>query len=188
MGWPGLKPWYLAACRRIDAQLRTLFVWYVPDRQYTSPSKASLRKTRAHSAEMADDIMNGAEGGLHPDHPLLARAQDALKKQLLANKKRLEDELREKNNAVKVRQEMQERRRPRVLSGPIRHANERRWLCMQMAKVKRESIGVELYGYQQGLAKLQMQLETTHQNYQAISTVRTQVCTLWTRRGREMMS
>ena len=44
-----------------------------------------------------------------------------------------------------------------------------------MAKTKRETIGVELYGYQQGLAKLQMQLETTHQNYQAISTIRKQV-------------
>lgn len=55
---------------------------------------------------MADDIMNGADGGLHPDHPLLARAQEALKKQLLANKKRLEDELREKNNAVKVRNQL----------------------------------------------------------------------------------
>lgn len=43
-----------------------------------------------------------------------------------------------------------------------------------MAKAKRETIGVELYGFQQGLAKLQMQLETTHQNYQAISSLRTQ--------------
>jgi hypothetical protein len=42
-------------------------------------------------------------GGLHPDHPLLARAQEALKTQLVANKKRLEDELREKHNALKVR-------------------------------------------------------------------------------------
>ena len=44
-----------------------------------------------------------------------------------------------------------------------------------MAKTKRENIGVELYGYQQGLAKLQMQLEATHQNYQAINSIRTQV-------------
>jgi chromosome segregation ATPase len=43
-----------------------------------------------------------------------------------------------------------------------------------MAKSKRETIGVELYGYQQGLAKLQMQLETTHQTYQAICSLRTQ--------------
>ncbi len=44
-----------------------------------------------------------------------------------------------------------------------------------MAKAKRENIGVELYGFQQGLAKLQMQLESTHQNYQAISKLRIQV-------------
>jgi len=29
-------------------------------------------------------------------------------------------------------------------------------------KKKREAIGVELYSFQQGLAKLQLQLETTH--------------------------
>ena len=53
---------------------------------------------------MADDaIMNDANGGLHPDHPLLARAQEALKKQLLANKKRIDDEVREKQNELKVR-------------------------------------------------------------------------------------
>ena len=167
--------------------MRTLLLSYVLNRQYTSPSKASFRETRAHSAAMADDIMNGADGGLHPDHPLLARAQDALKKQLLANKKRLEDELREKNNAVKVREETREEV-PALSLRPDSACERRRWLCMQMAKVKRESIGVELYGYQQGLAKLQMQLETTHQNYQAISTVRTQVCTLWIGRGKDAAS
>ncbi len=109
-------------------------------------------------------------GGLPPDHPLLARAQDALKKQLLTNKKRLEDEVREKQNALKVRQ----RRNPPAISLQ-RNANS--FSLFQMAKAKRENIGVELYGFQQGLAKLQMQLESTHQNYQAISKVRTQVQT-----------
>lgn len=53
---------------------------------------------------MADDaIMNESDGGLHPDHPLLARAQEALKKQLLANKKRIDDEVREKQSELKVR-------------------------------------------------------------------------------------
>ena len=50
-----------------------------------------------------DPLLSGADGGLHPDHPLLARAQEALKKQLLANKKRLEDEFREKQNELKAR-------------------------------------------------------------------------------------
>lgn len=45
----------------------------------------------------------------------------------------------------------------------------------QNAKTKRESIGVELYGFQQNLAKLQLALEQTHQNYQVISKMRTQV-------------
>lgn len=46
---------------------------------------------------------------------------------------------------------------------------------MQNAKTKRETIGVELYGFQQNLAKLQLNLEQTHQNYQIISKARTQV-------------
>ena len=49
-----------------------------------------------------DGVLLGGEGGLHPDHPLLARAQEALKKQLLSNKMRIEGELREKQNALRV--------------------------------------------------------------------------------------
>lgn len=45
---------------------------------------------------------------------------------------------------------------------------------LQNAKSKRESIGVELYGFQQNLAKLQLSLEQTHQNYQMINKMRTQ--------------
>lgn len=39
---------------------------------------------------------------MNPDHPLLARAQAVLKAQLLGNQTRLEEELREKANALKV--------------------------------------------------------------------------------------
>jgi len=81
---------------------------------------------------------------MNPDHPLLRRAQEALKRQLLANKTRIEHELREKQNALKS------------------------------AKSKREAIGVELYGFQQNLAKLQLALEQTHQNHQAITNAREQ--------------
>jgi len=42
-------------------------------------------------------------GALDPDHPLLARAQRALKKQLESNKLRLDEELREKNILLNVR-------------------------------------------------------------------------------------
>lgn len=45
---------------------------------------------------------------------------------------------------------------------------------MQSAKAQRESIGVELYGFQQTLAKLQLALEQTHQNYVVVSGVRSQ--------------
>ena len=43
-----------------------------------------------------------------------------------------------------------------------------------MAKKRREDIGVELYALQQQLAKLQLQLERTHENYNAIAALREQ--------------
>ncbi|GFR48625.1 hypothetical protein Agub_g10540 [Astrephomene gubernaculifera] len=86
----------------------------------------------------------GADGGLRPDHPLLRRAQEALRSQFEANRTRLQEELREKTNAL------------------------------QQAKTKREALGVELYGFQQNLAKLQLALEQTHQNYQVINRTREQ--------------
>ncbi len=49
-----------------------------------------------------DAVIFGAEGGLRADHPLLRRAQEALKQQFEANRSRLQDELREKANALKV--------------------------------------------------------------------------------------
>ena len=48
------------------------------------------------------DILDGGLGGLAPDHPLLARAQAVLKDQLLSNRQRLEEEVREKKNSVAV--------------------------------------------------------------------------------------
>lgn len=46
---------------------------------------------------------------------------------------------------------------------------------LQRAKKQREEVGVELYGYQQNLAKLQMSLEAAHDKYQQLSTARQQV-------------
>jgi hypothetical protein len=46
---------------------------------------------------------------------------------------------------------------------------------VQVAKKKREDIGVELYGVQQQLAKIQLTLERTHDNYNLIRTIREQV-------------
>ena len=44
----------------------------------------------------------------------------------------------------------------------------------QVAKNRRESVGVDLYGVQQQLAKLQMTLERTHDNYKVIRQIREQ--------------
>ncbi|PNH05352.1 Coiled-coil domain-containing protein 40 [Tetrabaena socialis] len=96
------------------------------------------------STSSIDGQIFGSNGGLRADHPLLRRAQDALKAQFQANQSRLQEELREKANALK------------------------------QAKAKREALGVELYGFQQNLAKLQLSLEQTHQDYQVINRAREQ--------------
>eukprot|EP00878_Enallax_costatus_P030136 GHUV01032788.1.p1 GENE.GHUV01032788.1~~GHUV01032788.1.p1 ORF type:complete len:692 (+),score=266.59 GHUV01032788.1:452-2527(+) len=83
-----------------------------------------------------------ATGAMNPDHPMLQRAQDALRRQLEAKRMRIEGELREKENAL------------------------------TKTKKQREEVGVELYGYQQNLAKLQMSLEKAQENYQALSDQR----------------
>jgi hypothetical protein len=49
--------------------------------------------------------------------------------------------------------------------------------CLQRAKKQREEVGVELYGFQQNLAKLQMSLEKAQGNYQSLSDSRVQVGT-----------
>ena len=45
---------------------------------------------------------------------------------------------------------------------------------LQHAKTRREAIGVELYNFQQQLAKMQMQLEKAQENYAHISQIRRQ--------------
>jgi ElaB/YqjD/DUF883 family membrane-anchored ribosome-binding protein len=44
----------------------------------------------------------------------------------------------------------------------------------QLAKKQREAVGVELYGFQQTLAKLQMSLQTTQANHRSLSAARQQ--------------
>lgn len=127
-------------------------------------------------ASLEDAGGQPAAVGMHPDHPLLARAQDALKQQLLSEKQRLQEELREKTIMLNVRGPAS------VLHTCIQRTAqaeaETRLHCLfslQNAQGKRENIGVELYGFQQNLAKLQLSLEQTHQSHQVISRVRTQV-------------
>ena len=76
------------------------------------------------------------------EHDILKPVQAALFEQLSQNHERLVLELREKDEELS-----------RVTK-------------------KREDIGVELYGVQQQLAKLQMQLETTHNNCNLIAGIR----------------
>jgi len=93
-----------------------------------------------------DDIIEEGpdvpEVGMDPNHPLLARAQAALKGQLISAKERAELELREKEEALKV------------------------------AKTQREQIGVDLYGQQQQLAKLQINLENVSEDLHAVAEAR----------------
>ena len=78
------------------------------------------------------------------DHPLMERVQTALQKQLQARFDRVDEELRDR-------------------------AEE----AARTAK-QREELGVELYGVQQQLAKLQMQLETTQGNAAVVAQARSQ--------------
>jgi coiled-coil domain-containing protein 40 len=68
---------------------------------------------------------------MDPDNPLLARAQAALKQQLTAARTRVEDALRSQNKQLTD------------------------------ARGTRESLGVELFNFQQQLAKLQIELDTS---------------------------
>jgi hypothetical protein len=58
--------------------------------------EAGAKGAGAASAAEADIV------GLPPDHPLLRRAQDALHRQLAADKLRLQEELRERRKALKA--------------------------------------------------------------------------------------
>ncbi|CAG9461572.1 unnamed protein product [Pedinophyceae sp. YPF-701] len=94
--------------------------------------------------EMDDEGIFGADGAMDPEHPLLARAQAALKSQLKEAEQRLKEELREKSEALR------------------------------RARKEREEIGVELYGAQQHLAGLQVSLEQAHEKFEGIADQRQQ--------------
>lgn len=75
-------------------------------------------------------------------NPLLERVQVALKKQLTATSTRVEVKLREEEEDLK------------------------------RAKQRREDLGVELYGVQQRLARLQMDLEKKHSHVAMVQEIR----------------
>ena len=90
--------------------------------------------------EFVDDDDDGAEDD--GENPVLARLQEALSKQLLAEDERITEELRVKEEDLR------------------------------RSKKKREDIGAELYTVQQQLAKLQMNLEKVHDNHAIIAQMR----------------
>lgn len=70
------------------------------DQRAESPMNASTLPERP---DAADEYIFSSGGAMNPDHPLLARAQAALKTQLQGNQQRLQEELREKNIMLDVR-------------------------------------------------------------------------------------
>ena len=76
------------------------------------------------------------------DNPMMERVQAALKKQLTQADDRVTLEMREADEDLR------------------------------RAKQQREDIGVELYGVQQQLAKLQMELEETHNHYNMVTSLK----------------
>jgi DNA repair exonuclease SbcCD ATPase subunit len=81
---------------------------------------------------------------MDPDDPVLVRTQAVLKRQLTESKMRLEGELREKAKLLRD------------------------------AQKNREDTGVELFNFQQQLARLQMDLEKAHENHMQIAAQKEQ--------------
>ena len=79
---------------------------------------------------------------MDPDDPILARTQAALKRQLEASQLRLQGEVREK---------------AKLLSDAKKH---------------REATGVDLFNFQQQLARLQMDLEKAHDHHTSIAAAK----------------
>ena len=80
-----------------------------------------------------DAVSEGGMEGLDPDHPLLARAQAALKKQLEDTRLDLEEKIREKNEELNVRVPLLSvavslPMRARVCVFLSRHRRRARWL------------------------------------------------------------
>lgn len=126
---------------------------YMSDDDYSyaagTPPEGAEGAVEAEAASALDDetdslFLDEEAGDVNPEHPLLARAQEALRKQLSEAKTRADEELREKGNLLKE------------------------------AKKKREDVGVELYGVQQQLARAQMGLEKTQEKLADVASRRTE--------------
>merc|ERR1719331_2106459 len=89
-----------------------------------------------------EDAFDGDVPTLDPNDPLLRPVQDAIYKVLEQNNQKVSLELRGKTEELK------------------------------RAKIAREHTGVDLYTVQQQLAKLQMQLERSHEQFNIMSQMR----------------
>ena len=85
------------------------------------------------------DLGAAATAGMDPDHPLLARAQLALKKQLLNTQREVDEKIRKRRE------------------------------FLDREKKRREDVGVELYSAQQTLARLQMQLQNAEEEKRSLA-------------------
>jgi hypothetical protein len=135
----------------------------------------------ARGAQVRDDVPQEPEedylipayhGGLPADHPVLREAQEKLRQQLLATKKRLEEELRQRQHAIKVpsadiaccsssKSSLYPGSHHVSPIGQCRTpASWRVWNAnldgrhQQASQECRLNLGVELYGFQQQLARL----------------------------------
>lgn len=96
----------------------------------------------AEPGEEEEDFEDGEFPFLKADHPLLGKVQEALNQQLSRHNERVTLQLAEKNESLKKL---------------VKH---------------REEIGVTLYGAQQQLAKLQLQLEQLHDKFAMVQSKR----------------
>lgn len=98
--------------------------------------------TAEEQAEDQEDFEDGEFPFLKADHPLLGKVQEALAQQLSRHNERVTLQLAEKNESLRKL---------------VKH---------------REEIGVTLYGAQQQLAKLQLQLEQLHDKFAMVQSKR----------------
>ena len=127
-------------------------------------------------------------GGLPPEHPLLQRAQQALRTQLQAALLDVNAKLREKRAALGVRlQRAAQEEAPGLEKGRKERERERErerlkashsaaaWheaSAAQAMKRRREDTGVELFGQQEQLAKAQVALEQLNAEVQGRARAR----------------
>jgi hypothetical protein len=118
-------------------------------------------------------------GAMDPDHPLLERAQRLLKTQLESRRAALQGELKEKRTGLKVGIQgwvlaawAVPTGTDGVLTIAAAAAAAASATTLQRAQQQREALGVELYGFQQTLAKLQLALAKAREGLAETSDAR----------------